>query len=62
MKMKTEQRGSSAVYSGNILILIGGRNGDPSVDCFNFSTNSWKKLPPIIKARFRACAVLVNNF
>ena len=62
MKMKTERRGSSAVYSGNILILPGGRNRDPSVDCFNFSTNSWKKLLSIIKARFRACAVLVDNF
>ena len=61
LKMKTERRGCSAVYSGNILILIGGRNRDPSVNCFNFSTNSWKKLPSIIKARFRACAVLVDH-
>ena len=62
MRMKTGRRGCSAVYGGNILILIGGRNRDPSVDCFNFSTNSWKKLPSIINARLYACAVLVNNF
>ena len=62
MEMKTERFGCSAVYNGNILVLIGDRNGDPSVDCFNFSTISWKKLPSITNARYHACAVLVNNF
>ena len=62
MKMKTEGFGCSAVYSGNILVVIGGPKRDPSVNCFNFSTISWKKLPSITNARHHACAVLVNNF
>ena len=62
MEMKTEGYGCSAVYSGNILVLIGGRNRGLSVDCFNFSTNSWKKLPSITNARGLACAVVLNNF
>ena len=60
--MKNEGVGCSAVYSGNILVVIGGRNRDLSVDCFNFSTNSWKKLPSITNARVCACTALVNNF
>ena len=62
MKMKTKRFGRSAVYSGNILVVIGGQHKVPSVDCFNFLTNSWKKLPSITNARFGASAVLVNNF
>ena len=62
MEMKTEGFGCSAVYSGNILVVICGLSEDLSVDCFNFSTNSWKKLPSITHAKFGACAVLVNNF
>ena len=58
MEMKTEGFACSAVYNGNILVVIGGF----SVDCFNFSTNSWKKLPSITNGRLGACAVLVNNF
>ena len=51
---------SAAVYSGNILVVI----GRPSVDCFSFSTNSWKKLPSITNARIGACAAMfwhLNN-
>ena len=62
MEMKTERFGCSAVYTGNILVVIGGLDKDPSVDCFNFSTNSWKKLSSKTNAKFGACAVLVNNF
>ena len=58
MEMKTEGHGCSAVYSGNILVVIDGL----SVDCFNFSTNSWKKLPLITNTRALACAVVLNNF
>ena len=60
MEIKTE--GFSAVYSGNILVVIGCQIEDLSyVDCFNFSTNSWKKFPSITNARSYPCAVLVNN-
>ena len=55
--MENEGVGCSAVYSGNILVVIGAF----SVDCFSFSTNSWKKLPSTTSAKFGACAVLVNN-
>ena len=58
MEMESEKFGCSAVYSGNILVVI----CRPSVDCFSFSTNSWKKLPSITNARVCACAALVNNF
>ena len=58
MEMESETFGCSAVYSGNILVVI----CRPSVDCFSFSTNSWKKLPSITNARIGACATLVNNF
>ena len=58
METKAGGYSYSAVYSGNILVLIGGL----SVDCFRFSTNSWKKLPSITYSRFGACATLVNNF
>jgi hypothetical protein len=53
----------SAVYSGNTLVLIIVTDDDlVSVDCFNFLSNSWKKLPSITKARAFASAVVVNNF
>ena len=58
MEMESETFGCSAVYSGNILVVI----CRPSVDCFSFSTNSWKKLPSITNARIGACAALVNKF
>jgi hypothetical protein len=54
----------SAVHSGNTLVVISAADdGDPcSVDCFNFLSNSWKKLPSITKTRVFAPAVVVNNF
>ena len=58
MEIESEGFGCSAMYSGNILVVI----YRPSVDCFSFSTNSWKKLPSIINTRVCACAALVNNF
>ena len=62
MEIGSERHGCSAVYSGNILVLIGGQDNLCSMDIFNFSTNSWKKLPSITNGRLCACAVLVNNF
>ena len=61
--METKGVVSSAVYSGNTLVVIRVRPDDPvSVDCFNFLSNSWKKLPSITKARTFPSAVVVNNF
>ena len=62
MEMKTKGFGCSAVCSRNILVVIGGLIENPSVDCFNFTTNSWKKLPSITNARICASAVVLNNF
>jgi hypothetical protein len=61
--METEGVVFSAVYSGNTLVVIRVTEDDPgSVDCFNFLSNSWKKLPSITKTRILASAVVVNNF
>ena len=62
-KMKTEGYGCSAVCSGNTLVVEGYSDEDLClVECFNFVTNSWKKLPCITNARIAARAVVVNNF
>ena len=58
-KMKTDGLGCSAVCSGNTFVVM---DEDCLVECFNFVTNSWKKLPSITNARILACAVVVNNF
>ena len=63
MKMKTVGFGCSAVCSGNTLVVMGYSDEDPClVECFNFVTNSWKKLPSMSSVRFYACAVVVNKF
>jgi hypothetical protein len=63
MDMETERFVSFAVYSGNTLVVISVTEEDPvSVDCFNFLSNSWKKLPSITKTGVLASAVVVNNF
>jgi hypothetical protein len=59
--MKTERGNSSCVCRGNTLIVIGGAKDDfAAVDCFNFSSNSWRRLPSMAEARILASAVLVN--
>jgi hypothetical protein len=62
--METKGVVSSAVYSGNTLVVIRFTDDDDpcSVDCFNFLSNSWKKLPSITKAIAFPSAVVVNNF
>ena len=62
-KMKTGGFGCSAVCSGSTLVVVGySHEGLYLVECFNFVTNSWKKLPSITNARISAYAVVVNNF
>jgi hypothetical protein len=61
LAMKMERACCSCVCRGNTLIVIGGVGYDPAaVDCFNFSSNSWKRLPSMAEARVFASAVLVN--
>ena len=61
-KMKNEGYGCSAVRSGNTLVVMGDSDEDPVVECFNFVTNSWKKLPSMSSVRLLVCAVVVNKF
>jgi hypothetical protein len=61
LAMKTGRACCSCVCRGNTLIVIGGFGYDPvAVDCFNFSSNSWKRLSSMAEARVFASAVLVN--
>ena len=61
LTMKTERAYCSCVCRGNTLIVIGGGEDDPAaVDCFNFLSNSWKRLPTMAEARILASAVVVN--
>jgi hypothetical protein len=61
LAMKTKRPHCSCVCHGNTLIVIGYAKDDPAaVDCFNFSSNSWKSLPSTAEARMSASAVLVN--
>ena len=63
MKMKPENIWRSAVYRGNTLVVMSGSEKDLClVECFNFVTNSWRKLPSITNDRICACSVSVNNF
>jgi hypothetical protein len=62
LAMKTERACCSCVCRGNTLIVIGGAKGDSAaVDCFNFSSNSWKRLPSMAETRILASAVVVNK-
>ena len=63
IKMKTKRVGCSAVCSGNTLVVMGGFDEDLClVECFNFVTNSWKKIPSMSSVRLLGCAVVVNKF
>ena len=62
-KMKTGGCGCSAARCGNTLVVMGGSDEDPClVECSNFVTNSWKKLPSTSSMRLFAYAVVVDNF
>ena len=61
LTMKTGRAFFSCVCRGNTLFVIGGVKDDPAaVDCFNFSSNSWKRLPSMAETRMLASAVVVN--
>jgi hypothetical protein len=62
LAMETERTCCSCVCRGNTLIVIGGVLHDcAAVDCFNFSSNSWKRLPSMAEPRILASAVVVNK-
>ena len=59
--MEKERAFCHCVCRENTLIVIGGANDDPTaVDCLDFLSNSWKKLPSMAEARAFASAVEVN--
>ena len=59
---KAERAYCSCVFRGNTLIVIGPAKNDPDVvDCFNFLSNSWKRLPSMAEARMLASTVVVNK-
>ncbi|CAB3983992.1 kelch domain-containing 8A [Paramuricea clavata] len=58
---KAERAYCSCVSRGNTLFVIGGAKDDPdAVDCFNFSSNTWKRLHSMAEARMFASAVVMN--
>jgi hypothetical protein len=62
LTMKRERPYCSCVCRGNTLIVIGGAKDDPdAVDCFNFLSNSWKRLPSMAEPRIHASTVVVNK-
>ena len=62
LTMKKERPYCSCVCRGNTLIVIGGAKDDPdAVDCFNFLSNSWKRLPSMAEPRIHASTVVVNK-
>jgi hypothetical protein len=61
LAMETGRAYCSCVSRGNTLIVIGGAKDDhAAVDCFDFLSNSWKRLPSMAEARILASAVVVN--
>jgi hypothetical protein len=61
LAMKTGRVDCSSVSCANKLIVIGGVPDDPdAVACFNFLSNSWKRLQSMAEARDLASAVIVN--
>ncbi|CAB4034089.1 E3 ubiquitin- ligase NRDP1 [Paramuricea clavata] len=60
LAMKTGRAFCLCVCCGNTLIVIGGVLADPAaVDCFNFLSNSWKRLPSMAETRMLASAVVL---
>jgi hypothetical protein len=61
LAMKTGRAYCSCICRGDTLIVIGGVEDNPdTVDCFNFLSNSWKRLPSMAETRMFSSAVLVN--
>jgi kelch-like protein 19 len=61
LAMETGRAYCSCISRGNTLIVIGGAGDDPvAVDCFDFLSNSWKRLALMAEAKIFASAVVVN--
>jgi hypothetical protein len=62
LNMKTERVFCSAVYHENTLVVLDGAKDEvKSVDCFNFVSNYWRKLPSMTKERIFASALVVKK-
>ncbi len=61
LAMEKKRAACHCVCRENTLIVVSGAENDPTaVDCFDFLSNSWKKLPSMAEARYFASAVAVN--
>ena len=62
LAMKTGRAYCSCISRGNTLIVIGGAKDDhAAVDCFDFLSNSWKRLASMAEPRIHASTVVVNK-
>ena len=64
-EMRKRRGGCAAVVTGNKIVVMGGEGGGDekgiylnSVECYNFDTNTWEELPPMIESRIHATAVV----
>jgi N-acetylneuraminic acid mutarotase len=58
-----KRAGSTAVITGNIIIVMGGYDNETktrfnSVECLDLSTNVWRELSPMTTKRSAASAVV----
>ena len=60
--MKHKRWNCSAVVTGNVIVVMGGRNEESgalnSVEMFSFDNYSWEELPPMNETRYGATAVV----
>ena len=62
--MKHKRRGCAAVVTGDVLVVMGGRDGRnylKSVEVFHFKEQVWEELPEMNEARWFASAVVKPN-
>ena len=61
--MLHKRSGCSAIITGNVIVVMGGRNEKgkhlSSVECFTLGGFSWGELPPMIKPRCWATAIVM---
>ena len=60
--MKHKQRGCAAVVTGDVLVVMGGRDENDhylkSVEAFHLQNHVWEELPDLNEAREYASAVV----
>ncbi|CAB3990543.1 RING finger 151-like isoform X2 [Paramuricea clavata] len=63
--MKRRRYGCTAVLTGNVVVVMGGRNGVnadlKSVECFDLERQVWQDLPDMLEPRVHSTAVVKSN-